>query len=315
MSAAFFTKPGTNPEREAFYHRLKTKSAAPLWEQLADLVLAQPRPGCIPALWRYEELRPYLMESGTLITADEAERRVLMIENPGLKGIPQITQSLYAGLQLVLPGEVTATHRHAAAALRFVIEGNGAYTSVDGTKVTMHPGDFILTPSWTYHDHGNLTNEPVVWMDGLDIPIVNMLDSSFAEHYPGGTKPVLQEAGDSPVSFPYSRMRALAGRTPGTRIHYGGESTMPTIDAWLSLLPAGFRTEAYRSTDATVFCVAEGHGQSRIGDETFSWGPHDIFMVPSWVPATHEAQDESVLFSFSDRPIQKALGLWREDHG
>src|ERR1700727_53048 len=184
MGTAFFTKPETNAEREDFYHRLETKSAAPLWEQLADLVLGKPRPGCVPALWRYEELRPYLMESGKLITADEAERRVLMIETPGLKGIPQITQSLYAGLQLVLPGEVTATHRHAAAALRFVIEGDGAYTSVDGTKITMHPGDFILTPPWTYHDHGNLTGTPVGWLDGLDIPIVNMLDSSFAEHYP-----------------------------------------------------------------------------------------------------------------------------------
>jgi gentisate 1,2-dioxygenase len=315
MTTPFFPRPETNPQREDFYRRLETKSAAPLWEQLADLVLAKPRPGCVPALWRYEELRPYLMESGKLITADEAERRVLMIENPGLKGIPQITQSLYAGLQLVLPGEVTATHRHAAAALRFVIEGNGAYTSVDGTKITMHPGDFILTPSWTYHDHGNLTGDPVVWLDGLDIPIVNMLDSSFAEHYPGGTRPVLHEATESPVSFPYSRMRGLASNAPGSRIHYGGESTMPTIDAWLQLLPAGFRTEAYRSTDATVFCVAEGRGQSRIGDETFSWSPHDIFMVPSWVPAIHEAQGESVLFSFSDRPIQKALGLWREDHG
>lgn len=318
MTAPFFSKPAINAEREDFYQRLNTKSAAPLWEQLADLVLAQPRPACVPALWRYEELRPYLMESGRLITADEAERRVLMIENPGLKGAPQITQSLYAGLQLVLPGEVTATHRHAAAALRFVIEGNGAYTSVDGTRITMHPGDFILTPSWTYHDHGNLTDTPVVWLDGLDIPIVNMLDSSFAEHYPGGTKAVLREAADSaaadsPVSFPYARMRQLAAAAPGSAIHYGGESTLPTIDAWLRLLPAGFKTEPYRSTDATVFCVAEGHGLSRIGDQTFSWNPRDIFMVPSWVPVIHEARDESVLFSFSDRPIQKALGLWREE--
>ncbi len=88
---------------------------------------------------------------------------------------------------------------------------------------------------------------------------------------------------------------------------------MPTIDAWLRLLPAGFETQPYRSTDATVFCVAEGQGQSRIGIETFAWSPHDIFMVPSWVPVTHETKEESVLFSFSDRPIQKALGLWRED--
>lgn len=324
MGTAFFSRPETTAEREAFYHRLKAKSAAPLWEQLADLVLAQPRPGCVPALWRYEELRPYLMESGKLITADEAERRVLMIENPGLQGLPQITQSLYAGLQLVLPGEVTGTHRHAAAALRFVIEGDGAYTSVNGSKVTMHPGDFILTPSWTYHDHGNRTDQPVVWLDGLDIPVVNMLDSSFAEHYPGGTQAIQQQQDYSAVSFPYARTRAAlehlsknskADACHGFRIHYGGETTMPTIDAWLRLLPPGFKTETYRSTDATVFCAAEGHGQSRIGEQTFSWGPHDIFIVPSWVPVEHEARDECVLFSFSDRPIQKALGLWRESNG
>jgi gentisate 1,2-dioxygenase len=314
----FFTRPQSNEEREQFYQRLQSQNAAPLWEQLADLVLAEPRPGCIPALWRYDEMRPYLMESGQLITADEAERRVLMIANPGLKGVPQITQSLYAGLQLVLPGEVTATHRHVAAALRFVIEGTGAYTSVDGTKITMHPGDFILTPSWTYHDHGNLTDTPVVWLDGLDIPIVNMLDSSFAEHYPGGTKAVVQEDGESPVSFPYARMRERLNTVAldpvhGSRIHYGKEPTMSTIDAWLRLLPAGFRTTPYRSTDATVFCVAEGRGQSRIGGETFAWGPHDIFMVPSWVTVTHEAQEEAVLFNFSDRPIQKAVGVWREE--
>jgi gentisate 1,2-dioxygenase len=321
-STAFFSRPETTAAREAFYERLKTKSAAPLWDVLGDLVLAKPRPGCVPALWRYEEMRPYLMESGKLITADEAERRVLMIENPGLKGVPQITQSLYAGLQLVLPGEITATHRHAAAALRFVIEGDGAYTSVDGAKITMHPGDFILTPSWTYHDHGNRTNEPVVWMDGLDIPVVNMLDTSFAEHYPDGTQAIVSDGGESPVSFPYSRSRARleamrksgpADAVNGYRMHYGDGATLPTIDAWLRLLPAGFQTKPYRSTDATVFCVAEGHGVSNIGDGTFAWGPHDIFMVPSWAPVTHEAHDEAVLFSFSDQPIQKALGLWREE--
>jgi gentisate 1,2-dioxygenase len=320
---AFFSKPETTVEREAFYERLKTQSAAPLWEVLGDLVLARPRPGCVPALWRYEEMRPYLMESGKLITADEAERRVLMIENPGLKGTPQITQSLYAGLQLVLPGEVTATHRHVAAALRFVIEGEGAYTSVNGAKITMHPGDFILTPSWTYHDHGNRTGQPVVWMDGLDIPIVNMLDSSFAEHYPNGTQPVLhdvlRDGSESPFSFPYSTSRAkLAAMKDidpvhGYRLHYGEGNTLPTIDAWLRLLPPGFSSSPYRSTDATVFCVAEGRGESRIGEETFSWSPHDIFMVPSWATVSHEARNEAVLFSFSDRPIQKALGVWREE--
>ena len=164
--------------------------------------------------------------------------------------------------------------------------------------------------------------QALVKRHGLDIPIVNMLDSSFAEHYPEGTQPVLREGGDSAVSFPYARTREalhkLSKNGPadpqhGFRIHYGGASTMPTVDAWLRLLPSGFRTESYKSTDATVFCVAEGRGKSHIGGATFEWQPHDIFMVPSWAPVQHEAASDSILFSFSDRPIQKALGMWREE--
>jgi gentisate 1,2-dioxygenase len=317
-SAPFFSKPETSAEREDFYRRLGTKGVAPLWQSLGDLVLAQPRTACVPAIWHYDEIRPLLMESGELISALEADRRVLMIENPGLKGVPQITQSLYAGLQLVMPGEFTETHRHAAGALRFVIEGDGACTSVNGTKIAMHPGDFILTPSWTWHDHGNATSQPVVWMDGLDIPIVNMLDTSFAEHYPGGIQTVLtvlkNEESETPFSFPYASSRAKLDQLPGGKLHYGdGEFTMPTIDAWLQLLPPGSRTKPRRSTDATVYCVTEGHGQSHIGGATFPWGPHDIFMVPSWSAVSHEVEQEAVLFSFSDRPLQKTLGLWREE--
>ncbi len=258
------------------------------------------------------------MESGELITAIEADRRVLMIENPGLQGAPQITQSLYAGLQLVLPGEITGTHRHAASALRFVMEGDGAYTSVNGAKITMHPGDLILTPSWTWHDHGNATDQPVVWLDGLDIPIVNMMDTSFAEHYPEGTQLVNDES-ESRCGFPYAGCREAIARLPvdpwqGARMHYGdGEFTLPTIDASLRLLPAGFHTKPYRSTDASVFCVVEGYGRSVVGETTLTWKPHDIFMVPSWMFASHEAVAESVLFSFSDLPLQKTLGLWREE--
>ena len=129
----------------------------------------------MPALWKYRDVRPYLMESGELISAEEAERRVLVLENPGMRGASSITHSLYAGLQLILPGEIAPSHRHIQSALRFVIEGNGAYTAVDGERVTMHPGDFIITPSWTWHDHGNPGTEPVVWLDGLDVPMVVLL--------------------------------------------------------------------------------------------------------------------------------------------
>src|SRR5215475_10285781 len=168
-------------ERKDFYSRLKTKNAAPLWEVLSDIVRKDPRTAVEAALWRYDEMRPFIAEAGRIITAEEAERRVLILENPGLAGMSRITQSLYAGLQLILPGEVAHSHRHSASALRFILEGTGAYTSVDGERLTMKPGDFILTPFWSFHDHGNPGREPVVWLDGLDIPIVNMFDTSFFE--------------------------------------------------------------------------------------------------------------------------------------
>ena len=130
------------------------------------------------------QVRPQVIEAGRLITAEEAERRVVILENPALRGQSCITQSLYAGLQLILPGEVAPAHRHTQTALRLVLEGEGAYTAVDGERTTMRFGDFIITPSWTYHNHGNDGREPVVWLDGLDIPLVQSLGVGFAEKAP-----------------------------------------------------------------------------------------------------------------------------------
>jgi gentisate 1,2-dioxygenase len=347
-SAPFYVKPGLSPERQALYTRLDQHATAPLWEVLATLVLPEPKPAIVPALWRYSEVRPLLMEAGRLITAKEAERRVLVLENPGIRGMSQITQSLYAGIQLILPGEVAPSHRHTASALRFIVEGDGGgYTAVNGERTFMHTGDFVLTPSWTFHDHGNPGESPVIWMDVLDVPIVNMLDASFAEHYPEEVQAVARPDGDalsrygatmlpveytasslsSPVfNYPYSRSRAaldqLSRNGPidachGVKLQYINPATggypMPTIAAFLQLLPKGFSGAAYRSTDSTIYNVVEGEGQTRIGGQTFSWGPRDVFVVPSWHKVSHQATGDAVLFSASDRAVQKALGLWREE--
>ena len=168
--------PKKTSEREAFYERLSIHSVAPLWERLAGMLTPEPNTSAVAAIWRYDDVRPFIMEAGEMITAEEAERRVLMLENPALRGQARITQSLYAGLQLILPGEIAPSHRHTAAALRFIVEGEGAYTTVDGEKTIMRPGDFVITPAWTWHDHGNDSDEPMVWLDGLDIPMVLFLD-------------------------------------------------------------------------------------------------------------------------------------------
>ena len=193
--------PARTPERQQFYDRIAPFNLSPLWEQLHRLVTREPVTPCLPHVWHYREIRPHLMESGALITAMEATRRVLILENPGLKGQATITGSLFAGLQLIMPGEVAPAHRHSQSALRFIIEGSGAYTAVDGERTTMQPGDFVITPSWTWHDHGNDSKEPMVWLDGLDIQIVNLLSASFAEPGAAEVQAVTRPEGDSLARF------------------------------------------------------------------------------------------------------------------
>lgn len=155
-----------------------------------------PNANCAPAYWNYQEIRPLLLESGSLIGAKEAVRRVLVLENPALRGQSSITATLYAGLQLIMPGEVAPSHRHNQSALRFIVEGKGAFTAVDGERTPMNEGDFILTPQWRWHDHGNHGDEPVIWLDGLDLPLVNTLGCGFAEDYPEEQQPVTRKEGD-----------------------------------------------------------------------------------------------------------------------
>jgi gentisate 1,2-dioxygenase len=334
------------PERLAFYERIGRQNLTPLWTSLANLVTPEPKSPCRPAGWRFADIRAAMTEAGSLITAKEAERRVLVLENPGLRGQSRITTDLYAGVQLVLPGEVAPAHRHSQTALRFVLEGEGAHTVVDGEKTVMHEGDFVITPPMAWHDHGNASEKPMFWLDGLDIPVVQFLDASFAEQLNADEQPITRQPADSlsryganllpldaprrtssPIfNYPYDRTRealqAMKRQNEwdpchGLKMRYANPQTggyaMATMGTFMQLLPGGFETQPYRSTDATIFVPMEGSGRTRIGDTfTFDWGPRDIFVVPSWHKVQHTANEEAVLFSFSDRPIQEALGLFRE---
>lgn len=337
------------PEREAFYRKIDGANLTALWTVMSDLITPEPRSACRPHLWKFDVIRDYMTEAGRLITAKEAERRVLVLENPGLRGQSRITTSLYAGVQMVVPGDIAPAHRHSQSALRFVLEGKGAHTAVDGERTAMEPGDFIITPSMTWHDHSNETSDPMFWLDGLDIPLVQFFDCSFAEGSKEDQQAISKPAGDSfaryghnllPVdvkrssktspifSYPYAHTREALEKARlreewdpchGLKLKFSnpetGDFAMPTIGTFIQLLPKGFKTARYRATDATVFCPIEGHGRSRIGDVTLEWGPRDLFVVPSWHWVTHEADSDAVLFSFSDRPVQQKLDLFREDRG
>lgn len=343
-------KPTAQDARSALYRRMGSYNLTPLWEVLHNLVPREPSTPCVPALWKYNQVRPFVMQAGAVITAKEAVRRVLILENPGMRGQSCITRSLYCGLQLILPGEIAPSHRHTQSALRFIIEGSGAYTAVNGERTTMRPGDFIITPPWTWHDHGNPGNEPVVWMDGLDMQIVQLFDAGFMEAYAEDVQPVAKAEGDSynrfghnlaplevvtPVaktspifSYPYDRSRETLdtlSRSEDPDACHGwkmrfvnpltGGFAMPTIGAFIQLLPKGFKSRAYRSTDATVYSVVEGTGAAVVAGERFEFGPRDTFVIPSWKAVSFETPAQCVMFSYSDRPAQVALGLWRERRG
>ena len=339
-------QPLVEAERQAFYDRADTQNLAPLWTRLKALVPKEPTPTCAPHAWRYDDVRPYVMESGLQITAAEAERRVLILENPALRGSSQITNTLYAGLQLIMPGEVAPAHRHTQSALRFIVEGQGAYTAVDGEKTLMQPGDFVITPSWTWHHHGHDAEGPMVWLDGLDIPILAFYNATFREDHHEAEAPVARPLGDalarygsgllpvghrsaslnSPVfNYPWARTRealhALT-RAGAPDAHTGhlmryvnpldGGWAMPTMATMVRLLPAGMATLPYRSSDSTVFTVVEGRGELRVGGRVFALGPRDIAVVPGWMPYTLHASEDWALFSYSDRVAQEKLGFWRE---
>ena len=332
-----------NPNRARFSTELAALHMKPLWERVMRL---QPGTAAVPAIWRWEQVRPHLLRAAELITTEEAERRVLMLENPALKGTTFVTTTLYAGLQVILPGEVARTHRHAPNALRFIVEGEGAYTTVDGERALMRPGDFVTTPGWTWHDHGNPGSEPVVWLDGLDTAFANLFGAHFREDFPEETQPVSRADGDagaryganllpvdyrpgqaSPIlSYPYERTRDALERLArsgephaahGFRLRYVNPATgghpFPTMAVFMQWLPRGYAGRRHRSTDGTVFCVVEGRGSASVGDARFDFAPHDVFVVPSWEFHQLKAGSDCVLFSYSDRAAQEALGFWRED--
>jgi gentisate 1,2-dioxygenase len=333
--------------RQAYYDKISKYDMAPLWEVLRGLVTKEPVSKCVPALWKFADAKKFVLEAGDVITAEEAERRVLILENPALRGQSRVTNSLFAGIQLILPGEVAPAHRHRASAIRFVLDGEGAYTAVEGEKTIMQPGDFVITANWAPHDHGNTSKQPMMWLDVLDMPTVNHFEASFAEHFDDAMQNTSRQDGDSldrygsgvlpdgvpvemqkrtpVINYTYARTRPILERLKkagdidkrhGARVRYANPITggwvLPTMGAHLALLPKGFKGERYQSTDGTVFVCVEGQGNTKVGDKVLEWGPNDVFVIPPWMPYAHTADKESVLFSISDRPAQEALGIWRE---
>ena len=329
---------------DEFYADVKRVHGRPLWQTQGTSKKA----ATVPYLWKYADFRPLLFRAADIVPIELAERRVLVMANPGILNDWQASNTLLANLQIIKPGEVARSHRHSASALRLVVEGTGAYTAVDGEKTYMEPGDFVTTPNGTWHDHGNEGSAPMIWLDGLDVPLAQMLETNFFELYPekkfplskpddlslrlygaGALRPTFvdHKALHSPLlnykfENTYATLKRIAERAEGSpydgvSVEYTnpltGGPAMPTIACFASLLKPGQHTKAHRHTGGTIYHVIKGKGESVIAGKRYRWDEKDTFVVPSWTWHEHRAAAESVLFSFSDSAALRPIGLYREE--
>ena len=324
-----------------------------------NIAVAQPTDGPLftrtphstmaPWHWRAADLARLLDRIGASLKLEAGgQRRTLRLANPGLPY--GTTPTFWASIQYILPGEVATNHRHAATALRFIMQGSGSETVVEGEKAVMNEGDLVLTPSWTWHDHENKSDKPMVWLDVLDISTVRALHATFFD----GDGPPRQTVGPladrtqrifgsgimrppgavhagltSPV-LSYARDRAMAALEQAAGLEpdpfddvlleyqnpLTGGPALPTMGTMLQMLRPGARTAAHRHTGSVVYYVVEGEGATAMGDKTFEWGRGDFMALPPWVPHRHtnaSARDRAVLFQVNDFPVLKALGLHREE--
>ena len=330
---------------EAFDRDLEQRHIEGLWKLYGTPPSSEPPKTLKPYLWKWAEIQHDLSRAADVINLGPTEeRRVLRLVNPGMQNRRATTHTMQMSFQLVKPGETARAHRHTIAAIRFVIRGKGAFTTVDGAKYQMAPGDLILTPSWTWHDHGNESSEPIVWIDGLDSPLVHFLGVGFFEHFPQERQPVtrtgntlsshagyLKPPGSSgsetvPVSYPWKNTHeAFAARRndsgsayDGVLLEYTnpitGGHTFPTLSCCIQLLRPGEQTKTHRHTSGAAYHVFRGSGTTTIGTESFQWEDGDCFVVPPWYDHKHEngsRQDDAILFSLNDSPILEALGMHR----
>ena len=325
---------GDTPELEAYYRALEGEALGALWNVANEIEPWVPQPKSVPVLWKWKRIEPLVRRAPGLVSAEKAARRVVMLVNPGRKEWSAAAGLLYTGVQIMNPGELTSAHRHQASALRFIMEGRGAYTVVDGERMTLGPRDLVLTPNGTWHDHGiEPGGTQCVWQDGLDIPMMNALDANFFEVHPDIVQkpsalsrenwskpysPVFKYAWDES----YAALKKSADHSPfdGTVYQYSNPLTrgpiMPTIGAQLQLLQPSEQTKTHRHTGSAIYQVAKGRGWSVIAGQRFEWEEKDIFALPSWAPHSHgnaSSTEEAVLFSFNDFPAMRALALYREE--
>ncbi|MBN9427658.1 MAG: cupin domain-containing protein [Burkholderiales bacterium] len=324
---------------------LSARNLVPLWPSLrAVLPPGKPQARTRPTYWNYQDLRPLLLRAGELTPMEKAERRVLVLANPG-HGLEkmQASAAIYLGMQLLLPGEWAPAHRHTPNAVRMIVEGEGAYTTVNGEKCAMQRGDLILTPTGHWHEHGHEGEKPVVWLDVLDLPLVYYMEASYViEGRPqtvqadsaerayrrGGVvpSPVFERSRQSHplLRYPWAEVRAalqaLAQSQPdveAVQVAYVNPETGADCMAILGysalmLRPDETLTLPARSC-AAVFHQIKGRATVRIADQVFELDDADTCCAPGYTPVTlanRSRTEPAFLFIADEAPLHKKLGIY-----
>jgi gentisate 1,2-dioxygenase len=325
---------------------LQRANLAPLWPMMRNVLPHhQPTPVSKAHLWSFDHIRPLLLRAGELTPVEKAERRVLVLCDPGRgQGAMQVTSAIYCGMQLLLPGEKAPAHKHTPSAARIIVEGQGAYTIVDGEKLPMERGDLVLTPGGMWHDHGHDGAKPVIWLDALDLPLFVYLEASYAKeadfqkprNRPDASLVEYSQAGLVPnrhpsaprrryplLRFPWrntkAALKSLSEHTPrGEPIELDyvnpetGDDCLPTMGFTATMFRAGESIRSPIRSSSAVFHAIEGRGSSRVNGQTFSWGPADTFSAPVFADLEHSAQEDAFLIRIHDAPLQKNLGFYEE---
>jgi gentisate 1,2-dioxygenase len=316
---------GDDPALRAFSAAARGRGLWPGWEFVADIP-NEPIPVEHAYRWSWAEtLRPMIVRAYDVVDPVKAERRNLIMANPGL-GRAATTQTLIAAIQGVLPGEIAPAHRHTAGALRFMIEGRGAFTIVNGEPCPMEPAALVLTPQWCWHDHANETDQPVIWLDVLDVPFILDMNQWFFELFPAEIQP-RSRPGHETLVYPWDRAEAALRKLAEIEVGDGGVTVeyknlatggpvLPTIGCCAHMLRPGGVTHPRRTNAGAVLHVVRGRGRSIVGDQKLDWEAGDVLAIPHWLWVQHEnasAHEPAFLFSATDAPILAAFGILRQE--
>ena len=328
---------------------MERRHLLPLWELEAEIVGITPRPKTVPWLWQWTDLYGIAERAGSLVPVERGgDRRAIALSNPGLGGLPYATSTLWAAIQWLNGHEVAPAHRHTAQAIRFIIDGAGSYSTVEGDRVFLERGDLVLTPPWLWHDHGSQSDERAVWMDALDVPLNNYLDASFFEPFPRDSQSVTVNEGSSVLKYSVGQMRPAWDKPSGpyppmstykwadteralsnlAQVEVDpyddvalefinpltGGPVMNAFTCWMQMLRPGIATLAHRHTGSSVYLAFEGSGATVIDGTRFHWSQGDMFVIPSWAVHEHintDPEHRALLFSVHDTPLIRAVDKFR----